>query len=76
MTIRAYEEKCCACKKERVVAWWPCNDIGIPMRPYCRACLTKVQTAVFIRLSKHEGMITTGKSLKKTNGRRMKNGKA
>ena len=49
--IKASDLKCCSCKKEQAVAFWPCIDPDIRSHPYCRTCLDAAQMELMLKLS-------------------------
>jgi len=49
--IKASDFKCCSCKKEQAVAFWPCIDPDIQSHPYCRKCLDAAQTELMIQIA-------------------------
>jgi hypothetical protein len=49
--VKASDFKCCKCKKESAVAFWPIVDPDIPSYPYCRKCLDKEKIKLLIYFS-------------------------
>ena len=49
-TIYAKDLKCCTCKTEQAVAFWPACDPDIQSFPYCRKCLDEAKTRVLIKI--------------------------
>lgn len=56
--IYAKDLKCCVCKTEQAVAFWPCIDPDIKSHPFCEACLKKEQHAMLVEMHK-EGLFGT-----------------
>ena len=48
----AKDYKCCECKTEQAVAFFPVCDPDIPSYPYCKKCLDKVKIKLLIELNK------------------------
>ena len=48
----AKDYKCCRCKTEQAVAFFPDCDPDIPSYPYCKKCLDKVKVKLLIELNK------------------------
>lgn len=50
----AKDYKCCKCKKEQAVAFWPNVDPDIEAYPWCRKCLDKAKMDLLCKLTKKE----------------------
>lgn len=48
----AKDYKCCECKTEQAVTFFPVCDPDIPSYPYCKKCLDKVKVKLLIELNK------------------------
>ena len=49
MDIKAEECKCVECDKQ-AVAFYPCIDLDIPSRPYCRKCLDDAKLSLLMKI--------------------------
>lgn len=51
--VKASDFKCCKCKKESAVSFWPIIDPDIPSYPYCQKCLDKAKLKMLIHLQEN-----------------------
>ncbi|MCK9434774.1 MAG: hypothetical protein M0R32_08115 [Candidatus Cloacimonetes bacterium] len=48
--VHAKDLKCCTCKTEQAVAFWPFIDPDIKSHPYCQKCLDKTRDNLLLTM--------------------------